>query len=72
MKKQSPMAIPVLIAGGLLVAYIVYTLVQPRYDSFLDINAIRVDACNKCCRSDGPGTCDPNNKCGDCLIGSKN
>jgi len=71
MKKQS-MRIPVLIAGGLLAAYIVYTLVRPRYDSFLDIDAIRVDACNKCCRSDGSKTCDPNNKCGDCLIGSKN
>ena len=71
MKKQS-MRIPVLIAGGLLVAYIVYTFVQVRFDSFVDINEIRVDACNKCCRSDGSKTCDPNNKCGDCLIGSKN
>lgn len=66
------MMVPVLIAVGLLAAYIVYTLVQSSSDSFLDINAIRVDACNKCCRSDGPGTCDPNNKCGDCLIGLKN
>ena len=71
MKKQS-MTIPVLIAAGILAAYILYTFVQPRYDSFLDIDAIRVDACNKCCRSDGSKTCDPNNKCGDCLIGSKN
>ena len=70
MKKHS-MRIPVLIAGGLLVAYIVYTLVQVRVDSFVDINEIRVDACNTCCRSNGPDTCDPNNKCGDCLIGSK-
>ena len=71
MKKQS-MIIPVLIAVGFLAAYVIYTIVQSYSDSFVDINAIRVDACNKCCRSNGPCTCDPNNKCGDCLIGSKN
>ena len=68
MKKNS-MMIPVLIAVGLLAAYILYTAVFAKSDSFLDINAIRVDACNKCCRSNGVDTCDGNNKCGDCLIG---
>ena len=61
--KKGSMRIPVIIAVVLLVVFAIYMAFGSSTDSFLDIENIRVSACNSCCRSDGVDSCDPNNKC---------